>query len=334
MALRRGSVARVEARLAASVDVYRGRAVLSSSGADREVPALRRAEVVGPGEVTGTRPLTYDAADRRDRRYLAPAITLDRERDALDAALRAERADGSVLADRLRSEVADAPGQAVLRRLVAARDDGLDAAFAVAVVGSGEGRTFEQRWDRAMGFHDAGATWGLTAMDVDAEPEAVIDALSAAIDRSPVPSLPPEPDPAAAGQPTEATDPAAAAVEADAPTGDTETPPADAGGTTSAPAPAAPVAGPPASDGGAGGIDTSPLPPAPTVPVPTTLPTRVLPGVVDPVVDGVDDATGGTVTGLTGALDPVVEPLAPVVDPRRDDVIDPLLGTPGILTRP
>ena len=131
------SVARVSRTLAARVDVFRGRAVLDSAGAAQGLPALRSAEVVADGEITRNRPVSYHDGDAWDRRYLGPALALDRELSALVAGLRTGGIDPAVLADRLRGRVDDAPSAARLRSLLGERDGVLDATVGFAVVGTG-----------------------------------------------------------------------------------------------------------------------------------------------------------------------------------------------------
>ena len=181
MRLADSGAARVTRTTAVGVDVFRGGAVLSSAGVEQSVPALRAAEIVAAGELSGTRPVDYHAADAWDRRYLGPALTLDRQLSSLVSGMRADRVDGADLARRLRFGASGAPSTSALRTLLAHRKGALDAAVGVAVVGAGRGGSFEARWARAFRFHDAGAPWGLVAMDAGADPDAVVDALGRAL---------------------------------------------------------------------------------------------------------------------------------------------------------
>ncbi|MBA3282456.1 MAG: hypothetical protein H0U29_09525, partial [Acidimicrobiia bacterium] len=179
------TAARVSHTLAARVDVFRGRAVLDSAGRAQGVPALRSAEVVAKGEITLTRPVSYRTGDHWDRQYLGPAIALDRELSALESGLRTNGIDPSVLGERLRTQLDDAPSRRRLRSLLSERDGALDAVLGLVVVGSGDKGTFADRWRNGFRFHDAGARWGLVAMDVAADPDAIIDVLLAAVDGTP-----------------------------------------------------------------------------------------------------------------------------------------------------
>ncbi|CAN5903488.1 hypothetical protein BH23ACT2_BH23ACT2_30720 [soil metagenome] len=180
-----GSIARVTRTTAVSVGVYRGRAALGSAGASQDLTALRSSDIVGGGEFTERRPLDYDADDEWDRQYLAPAIALDRELRPLVAGIQAGRLDATVLADRLRSVVNAPPSASGLATVLEERNDALDAAIGVAVAGTATEGSFARRWAQAIGFHDAGASWGLVAMDLGADPDAIIDALSRAVERTP-----------------------------------------------------------------------------------------------------------------------------------------------------
>ncbi|CAN5795691.1 hypothetical protein BH10ACT1_BH10ACT1_35090 [soil metagenome] len=173
--------ARLTRTAAVSVDVFRGRAVLASAGASRSVPALRNGDIVAAGELSRSRPVGYRSSDAWDRRFLSPALSLDRELASLVPGMRADGLDGAALAERLRSEGHAAVSATALRSLISQRSGALDAAVGTAVVGEGEGSSYRRRWDRAFGFHDAGAGWGLVAIDLGADPDAVIDVLSRAL---------------------------------------------------------------------------------------------------------------------------------------------------------
>lgn len=318
-----GSVARVTQTLAARVDVFRGRAELATAGLAEPVGPLRSAEVVAEGEIGRTRPLTYVDTDPWDRRLLAPAFALDRSLGPLVAGLRTARVDPVALTERVREQV-DAPGAAELAPLLAARRGGLDGVVALAVVGSGERGDFDQRWARGVRFHDAGAPWGLVAMDLRADPDAVVDALTGAVDEGDgaptggeeLAGAVPDPDGAVAGAEADgtATDPAAPDAGAGAEVLDgTEDaiPPATPAPVVTVPGTATPITTPPVT------VPSAPLPPV-TVPVVTT------------VVDALDDVTGGVVTDLTDTVGGV---LAPVTGPLTGGggLLGGVTGTGGLL---
>lgn len=324
------SAGRLTQTLAARVDVFEGRATLASAGVEQEVAALRAAEIVAAGEVGRPRPVDYAGSDGWDRRYLGAALALDRQLGPLVSGLRTTRVAPADLAARLRGVLADVPSAARQRSLLAARAGGLDAAVGLAVVGSGDRGDFEARWERALRFHDAGAPWGLVAMDVGADGDDVVDALVAAID-APSGSRPggggeeragvdlgtdlageADGDPATADDPTA---PDAVGGDGGGGTevlGEDEEPPA--GGT---PSPTTP------------GVTTPPAVPGPTSPLPTVVPPVTVP-VVTTIVEVVDGATGGVVTDLTETVGGV---LAPVTGPVTGDggLLGPVTGGGGLL---
>lgn len=322
-----GSVARVTQTLAARVDVFRGRAELATAGLAEPVGPLRSAEVVAEGEIGRTRPLAYVDTDPWDRRHLAPALALDRSLGPLVAGLRTARVDPVALTERVRGQV-DAPAAAELAPMLAARRGGLDGVVALAVVGSGERGDFDDRWARGVRFHDAGAPWGLVAMDLRADPDAVVDALTGAVDEGgtaptggeELAGAVPDPD-APAATPTDgtATEPAAGTEDGtDAGPGTEVLDGTETGVSPSTPAPVVtvpgtgtPITSPPVT------VPSAPLPPV-TVPVVTT------------VVDALDDVTGGVVTDLTDTVGGV---LAPVTGPLTGGggLLGGVTGTGGLL---
>ena len=176
-----GSVARITRSYAVTVGAYRGPATITSAGQHVRVPALRSAEAAATGDLGRIHPLDVGTG-RWDRRYLAPALTLDRELGPLARGMRADGVDPKDLLDAVRLTVPSHPGAATVTRLVHRRSPRLDDGIGLAVVGSGQKGTFAHRWARAVAFHDAGATWGLVAMDIGAAPTDVAGALRDAID--------------------------------------------------------------------------------------------------------------------------------------------------------
>lgn len=320
-----GSVARVTRTLASRVDVYRGRAELDSAGVTRSVPALRSAEVVAEGDLTGTRPLAYAADDPWDRRHLGPALALDRELEPLAVAMEASGLDAAVLAGRLRERLPDAPAAQELADLLADREAPLDGAIGLAVVGNGTDGSFAQRWADGFRFHDAGAPWGLVAMDLDADPDEVIDSLAAAIDRTPTDAdlleLAGPPD--GTGAPAGPVDPTPTGAGA-AGGGDSGAPSAGAAGEpggTGGPAPTTP------SGAGTGG-------PLPGVTVPgVTVPGVPVPGVTVPGVSLPVQVVVPPVPVVTTIVSSLGETLAPVTGPVvcTGGLLGPVTGTGGLL---
>ncbi|QXC60470.1 hypothetical protein KSP35_19425 [Aquihabitans sp. G128] len=329
------AAARVTRTSAVGVEVFRGRATLDTAGRTVAVPTLRAGEIVAAGELSGTRPVAYRASDAWDRRYLGPAISLDRQLTSLLRGMRADGVDGAALAQKVRARDDGSPSATRLQALLRSRSGALDSAVGVAIVGLAGDGSYVDRWTRAFRFHDAGAPWGLVAMDLGVDPDAVIDALGRAAQTTP--SL---------------ADGAASDERA---------------GTTIDPATGLPVAGGdgataagPGADGGAGGVDggtdgsqpvatlpggtpitipgvTVPGATIPGVTVPVTLPGVTLPPVtvgtipaVTTIVSGLDTVTGGLVTDLTGTVGTI---LAPITGPLTGSggLLGPVTGSGGVL---
>lgn len=293
------SVVRLTRTAAVRVGVYAGSASVSSAGLTRPIPALRSADLVGAGEVTGVRPLTYRDTDRWDRLHLAPAIGLDRELSSLLAGLRTGPVVASTLVDKVRLTLPDPPDAARVRRLAATRRSSYSGAIGVAVAGHAD-RSFERAWRQAVTFHDDGAAWGLAAMEVGADPDAVIDSLLAAVEATPpvavagAAELPEGPVAPGSTVPPAVDAPVASTVPAPTPTG----PGPDTTPTPGPTAPPPPPAGPT--------VPALPVQPGVTVPpvtTPVTTPSVLAP--LDPVVGDVTGVVGGTVGTVGEVLDPV-----------------------------
>jgi hypothetical protein len=268
------SAMRVDRSLAVAATSYEGLVTVDSAGQRRTVPALREMEVAVLGRPpTAPRPLRYDERDAWDQRFLSSAIDLSHRLDAFS------RAYGGTLRPGEGTTVGFY--QLLLPALEAERD------FTQALLGTpparspGEllvgaaitslGRTgsFAGRWEQVFSFRDAGATWGLVAMDQGVSSGPLIDGVEAALEatrfefaqtaaeltRGTPTSLPPETS-------TPVTSPPAT--------------------TTTAPPP--PTTEPPPT--------TQPPLPPPVPPVPET---GV--GLIDDVVDPIVDLVGGLLGG-------------------------------------
>jgi hypothetical protein len=308
--VRRGGVARLRRSYAVTVGAYRGDAVIMSAGVTAPVTTLRSVQIASPGEVSARRPLDV-TGDQWDRRYLAPALSLDRRLGPLAKGMRAEGIEPKSLLEAVRTSLPDRPSAALVRRLVTGRPSRLDLGIGLAVIGDGTRSSFAHRWDRAVQFHDAGASWGLVAMDVRADPDAVITDLSAALDE---------------GSPAAAADRPFAAIGS---LGATGTGPGLIGGPGAGTSGGAGGNTPGGGADGSGGSTnpdggsttpggTTPGVTTPTVPgvttptTPITTPTVSVPGITTPavpavpVLPGVTTPTvpivGGVVTTITGIL--------------------------------
>ena len=174
-------VARIARSYAVTLGSYRGTAVLSSAGIARTVPALRSVVAAATGEVGRVRPIDQ-RGDRWDRRYLADAVSLDDQLAPLARGMRVGKVDPRSLLATVRGVLDRSPSATAVARLVEGRPRRLELGIALAVIGNGTRATFAERGARALAFHDAGASWGLVAMDVRADPDAVAATLRDALD--------------------------------------------------------------------------------------------------------------------------------------------------------
>ena len=178
--------------------------------------------------------------------------------------------------------IAGMPSRRELARLVDPDRRAGDLLVGATISGLDRGGAYADRWRAAFRFSDAGATWGLVAMDRGVRPELVLEALGRVFEAE---DLDFEDQAGAPG------DPVIGGGEDG--TGD-------------------PAAGTDGSAGGGGrrwrldgrrldgGPVTPTLPPVPTLPPTPTVPTTpTLPPVTDPV--------GGIVDGLGDTVDDVVD---------------------------
>lgn len=239
--------ARLDRDLAVTAASYRTGLRLDSAGRRLRVPPLRQATVAALGELPSqVDPIAYDAGDPFDREYLAGAADLGAELDARSRGLTASLARGEgrtpgffrLLLPELENEPAFGVGS-----LAPGRDAG-ETLVGIAIALRGSGGTFATRVQEVFAFRDAGADWGLVALDqgVDEIPQ-VVSTVDQAIGRAPLAFAPPPSTRPASGPPVQAPEPAA--------------PP------PTSPPPAAPVT---------------------TTPPPVTVPPPVVPGPVAPPV--------------------------------------------------
>lgn len=270
-----GGIARFSRGLAVGVSTYRGVTAIDSAGQDRSVPALRQMDVSVLGRPpANARPLSVDPSDPWDLRYLGAAIDLTRTLGSLSRSF-----TGS-----LASTAGQTPGFYQLLLPGLANEAGFTSALFQRRVGQPQGDTlvgaaismlgtrggFEQRWAETFDFFDAGAEWGLVAMDQGVASDALVRAIEGALDRSPLQLA----QPAAPGLVPGTGGGAARPPTATVPT----VPP----GTTSTSQP-----------------PTSPQPtaPQPTVPPPTVPPA---PPTGTPIVDQLVNTVGNLLGGLLG----------------------------------
>jgi hypothetical protein len=179
--------ARVRRAAGVTLAVYAGKADVESLGERMEaVPALRQVTVSNSGALPSMAvPLVYDRAkpDRWDVRYLNGAIDLGGVLDRGVRVLNARSAPPDFGVAYLR-EVLPA-----MRTAKTVTDEDLTGGRSVgetivgasiALGGRGDVRA---RWKDAFDFRDAGADWGLVALDQQAKRASVLDVLNGVIDR-------------------------------------------------------------------------------------------------------------------------------------------------------
>jgi hypothetical protein len=270
--------AKVTRALGVGVAVYDGLASVDSAGQERAIPALRQLLVPALGRPPRTPlPLEYDAADPWDRRYLAGAMEVGEQLEAMARGYTSNLAPGqgttaafyAALLPGLGSETGY--GQSLIDQ---ARPPG-ETLVGAAIADLGVRGSFVERWEATFGFRDQGAAWGLVALDQGVNRAPLLSAVELAVQGSPLefaaPTTPVEPAaPAAPATPPPTTPPA------------TEPPPTTAPPDTQPPEP-------------------TPVPPPPP---PPNLIDSLLEPVVDPVGEVLDttEETTDVVLDLIGGL--------------------------------
>ena len=166
---------------------FTGRSSLAGVGDLRDLPALRSVLLSAAAE---PQPLTYHADDPWDRRYLGEAIAFGRRLEAL--------ARGYT--SRLGPDATGSVGffQSVLPSLRDEREFTADllhdrpageTLIGAAIAVEGRQGNFRDRWREIFRFRDAGAVWGLVALDQGVSSAPVLQTIELAIARSDEPDL-------------------------------------------------------------------------------------------------------------------------------------------------
>ncbi|MCA1842008.1 MAG: hypothetical protein LC792_02215, partial [Actinobacteria bacterium] len=180
------------------VAAYQGSAAVAASGRSVDVPALRQA-ALGPGGALPERPapLAYSSSDPWDQRFLGDAIELGDELTARSNGFSGRvGAAGSQSPETLRRLLPGLAGDPAFdpSLLVPTRPAGETlVGTAVAVLG-GRG-SFASRWTAVFTFRDAGAAWGLVALDQGVARAPLLTTIDAAIARATAPGPAPSPAP-------------------------------------------------------------------------------------------------------------------------------------------
>jgi hypothetical protein len=291
-----GGAARLSRSLAVGIATYQGSSTLDSAGVVRTVPALRQVDVPALGRVPrALQPLGYDAGDPWDRRFLGRAIDLGERLQTLSRAYTASfaptgRHDAAFFRSALPA-LSEAQG---FDDALLAKDPGRpvgETLVGAAIASIGRAGSFTHRWSAVFSFRDAGASWGIVALDQRVSGSSVVAAVEGAINTSPFEFALPVSSPAV-GTTTATTVPFGPTGTVPPPTTPTTTPP-------TVPPPTTPP--------------TTPPPTTPTIPPPTTPPPPDTPDQLDPVVQPVEDVLSGVIgetVGPAGAI-PILGPTAP-----------------------
>lgn len=164
----------------ATATAYGGRARVAGAGDVDWLPALRRLVLVDGAPLE---PLTFDGTDPWDRRYLGEAVAFGDQLEALARGYTSELPPGGGRTVGFFQAVV--PALADEREFHADlldpdRPPGETLVGAVIAVQARDG-TFRERWDAVFGFRDAGAAWGLVALDQGVSSAPVLETIELAI---------------------------------------------------------------------------------------------------------------------------------------------------------
>jgi len=268
---------RASRSLAVDTSVFRGSATLDSAGQMRPIPALRALDVSALGRPPMTpSPLDLDENDVWVRRFLGDAIDLNHTLDqyiASSVTLGTANASTPTYYKTLLPSLANEPALTA-DLLTKTRHAPIDTIIGGAIAGLSRKGDFVKRWNDVFAFKDAGARWGLVALDQNVDSSALLREVQSALNTVPLSF-------ALRGPTTNGTTPTTGQFSGSTTT--TE-PTGNAGPTTQpSPPPTSPTVPPPTVPS-----PTLPPPTVPTLPPPTT-PTVPVPQTGDPVVDGLVD---------------------------------------------
>jgi hypothetical protein len=160
--------ARVARGLGAEVSAYRGTVTISSAGRTMIVGQLRRATVATLGVLPqDVEPVRLRPTDVWDRRYLGVAMELTEQLQARSDGITGQLAKGragdiAFFTDVLPVLKRDSDVVASLLNVERAPGETLVGA---AIAAEGRGASLADRWRDVFAFRDAGAAWGLVALD-------------------------------------------------------------------------------------------------------------------------------------------------------------------------
>jgi hypothetical protein len=273
--------AKLTRALGMGVEVYDAAVAIDSAGQEREVPALRSLLVPALGRPQPLRPISYDAADAWDRRYLGDAIELGQRLEDIAASytstLRAGEGRTPGFFRLVLPGLHEEPSFTA-ELLDTTRPPG-ETLIGAAIADLGRRGDFTTRWRSVFSFRDDGAEWGIVALDQAVSRTPLLGSVTEAINASPL-----------------AFAPVVATPVGSAGSGVEEPP----GPTTSITVPGgSPTTSPPQTT-----LPPPTVPPTTAPPPPPPPPDSPLTPVLDPVVEPVIDLVGGLIDGLVGTLVP------------------------------
>ena len=278
---------RASRSLAVDASVFRGSATFDSAGQMRPIPALRALDVSALGRPPmATSPLDLDENDGWVRRFLGDAIDLEHTLDSYIQSSVTLGTANSGTPGYYRSLVPSLANEAGLTSelLATSPHSPIDTIIGGAIAGLSHKADFATRWHDVFAFKDAGAKWGLVALDQNVEGAALLREVQSALNTAPLSF-------ALRGSATNRTTPTTPSTS-----GTTTTQPSGGAPTTQpSPPPTSPTVPPPTVP-----PPTLPAPTVPTLPPPTvpTLPTAPQTG--EPVVDGLVSSVNQLLGSVAG----------------------------------
>ena len=164
---------------------YAGRTRINGAGDLDQLLGLRQV-VLTPSATP--EPFIYDPSDDWDRRFLGEAIAFGKRLEALARGYTADLQPGGGRSVSFFESVLpslDDEREFSADLLDADRPVG-ETLVGAAIVVEGRMGTFRERWDEVFAFRDAGAEWGLVALDQGVSSAPVLDTIELAIDGSPL----------------------------------------------------------------------------------------------------------------------------------------------------
>lgn len=187
---------RVASGLGVTASVYRGKAEVTSADRHLVVPAYRQVSIAAYGVVPSSpSPLAYRADDRWDLHYLGTAIELGEELQRRSDGFTAQLRPGQGLTPGFYSALFPDLTESALPSCPTALDGGLgegrragEVLVGTSLALQADG-SFARACREAFAFRDAGAAWGLVALDLGVTSvPAVREHIVAAIGRLPAES--------------------------------------------------------------------------------------------------------------------------------------------------